>query len=578
MLDIVVRGGTVHDGTGAPPRIVDIGVRDSLIVAIAPEIVVSPGEVAEVIDATGRIVSPGFVDIHSHFDGQATWDGLLEPSSAHGVTTVVMGNCGVGFAPVRPDGHGALIDLMEGVEDIPGAALAEGITWGWESFPEYLDTLGRQRFSIDVGTQIPHGALRSYVMERYDQANEPATPEQVASMARLVQEAVEAGAFGFSTSRTMGHRALDGRPVPGTHALSPELLAIGRAAAAGGGRIFEVAGSGLARSDDPAIVARELDWMGQVAAETGLTTTFILLQCHDDPDRWRTEMSRAAQWRQRGAAVVPLVAARPFGVLYGWDIRHPFTARPTYAALAGLPLDERRPELRRPTVRDAILGESNGPVDRVEGGQLGYLRKILGECFPLVGPPDYEPPRERSLGSAAEARGVSLEAAAYDALLVDDSLLYYPLYNYTTSDHSALYEQLQDPDAVVGLNDGGAHCGFICDASIPTYLLTHWVRDRSRGPRIGLAEAVRRLTSQTADLYGLADRGRIAVGLRADLNVIDLDALALSVPHVVRDLPAGGARLMQDAVGYDATIVAGTVTRRHGSDTGARPGRLLRRH
>jgi N-acyl-D-amino-acid deacylase len=572
MFDLIISGGVVVDGTGADPVRADVAVSDGRIVAVGSDL---EGEAAEVIDASGRVVTPGFVDIHTHYDGQITWDGLLEPSTNHGVTTVMVGNCGVGFAPVRADGHERLIELMEGVEDIPGAALAEGISWGWESFPEYLDVLEQREWAVDVGTQLPHGALRAYVMD--DPTQPHASGEAIEAMARLARGAAEAGAFGFTTSRTMGHRSLDGQPVPGTFALDDELRAIGNAFAAGGGRLFEVAGSGLARSDDPEVTRGEVEWIGALAQETGLATTFILLECHDAPDRWRAQMDEAAAWRAKGATVHPLVAARPFGVLYGWEIRHPFTARVAYREVATLPIEERLVALGDLDVRAAILDGADDPADGAEAGQLKYLSRILAECYVLEGRPDYEQPEDRTLGQMAEQQGLSLEEVAYDALLDPDAFLMYPLYNYAAHDHQSLYEQLLDPDAVVGLNDGGAHVAFICDASIPTYLLTHWVRDRARGPRITLTDAVRRLTSQPAELYGLDDRGRIEVGSRADLNVIDTEGLRLELPRAVHDLPAGGTRLLQEAVGYDATIVGGVVTRRHGVDTGARPGRLLRR-
>jgi N-acyl-D-amino-acid deacylase len=574
--DLVIAGGRVFDGTGRPERVADIGIADGMIVAVDPSLAAEVAPGTETIDATGKLVTPGFVDVHTHFDGQATWDSLLDPATGHGVTTVLMGNCGVGFAPVRPGGEQRLIELMEGVEDIPGTALWEGIDWQWETFPEYLDALERRRWSVDVGTHVPHGPIRSYV--RRDDPLAEASEDDVAAMAVLVREGIEAGGFGFTTSRTMGHRSVDGTPVPGTFAAEHELQVLADAVTAGGGRIFEVAPSGLARGDDPAIVAGEVDWMGRLATRTGLAVTFILLQAHDHPERWRTELSVTNRWRREGANVVPLVAARSAAVLYGWDIRHPFMARPSYIELAALPLAERMAHLRDPAVRAAILSEGDvvdhGPLAQ----ELRFLRTALPMCYVLRGDdPDYEQPPVRRLDAVAAAEGRSLEEVAYDALLSDTALLRYPLYNYTSGDHSVLYEQLSDPGTLVSLGDGGAHCAFVCDSSWSTYLLTHWVRDRQRGPRLELSDVIRRLTSQPAELYGLDDRGRIATGLRADLNVIDLDRLSLATPFAVHDLPAGGTRLLQPATGYDATIVAGEITRRDGADTGARPGRLLRR-
>jgi N-acyl-D-amino-acid deacylase len=570
--DLIIRNGRVVDGTGQAPVGVDVAVRDGRIVRMGAHL---EGEAVEVIDATGDLVTPGFVDIHTHFDGQATWDSLLEPSTPHGVTTVVAGNCGVGFAPVRPGMEKWLIELMEGVEDIPGSALHEGIAWGWESFPEYLDILDQGQWAADVGVHIPHGPVRGYVMGERAATKEAATGDEIAAMARLVAEAAEAGALGFSTSRTLGHTALDGTPVPGTYAAAAELFAIARGLQAGGGRIFEVAGAGIVETDDPETVAAEMDWIGRLSAETGLTSTFITLQEDHAPTRWRQDLERARMWRDRGASVVPLIAGRPFGVLLGWEIRHPFRLRPSYEAVDALPLAERLEQLRRPAVRDRILAETPiGLDENVVAGQ-DFVATIRPGCFVLSDDPDYEQPRERSLGALALATGTSVEAVAYDAMCAG-SMLLYNLFNYTDGNHDVLYEQMADPAAVLGLDDAGAHCGAICDASIPTYMLTHWVRDRRRGPRLELPDVIRRLTSQPAALYGFADRGRVAEGLRADLNVIDLESLRLYAPRAAHDLPAGGLRILQDAGGYRATVVGGQITRRDGVDTGARPGRLLR--
>jgi N-acyl-D-amino-acid deacylase len=575
VLDVIIANGSVLDGTGAAATRLDIGVKDGVIVALAP-VIDEPA--AEVVDATGRVVTPGFVDVHSHYDGQVIWDDLLEPTSPHGVTTVVLGNCGVGFAPCRPADRDTLARLMEGVEDIPGSALAAGLTWSWESFPEYLDALSARRWSVDVGTQIAHGPLRTFTMGADAVLERPATADETATMARLVREATEAGSFGFSTSRTQGHLAIDGTPVPGTYATYEELHAIGEAMLAGGGGIFEFAPAGLARRDAPAVVAAEFEWIGRLAAETGLPTTFIELQAQDAPDRWRIEMDQAAAWRGRGASVTPLIAGRSGGVLWGWDVRHPFGTRPSYLALADLPLAERLAQLRRPEVRRAILAEEDDPITPYERKQRAFMRAALPSCYLLTGTPDYEQPREESIGGRAERAGRSIDEIVYDGLVAaDDVMILFPMYNYVEGDHRVLQEQLSDVGALVGTNDGGAHCAYVCDASIPTFMLSHWVRDRTRGPRLPLADVVRRLTSQPAELYGMHDRGRIEVGRRADLNVIDTDAVRLGVPRAVADLPGGATRLVQDSFGYDLTMVAGEITRRHGRDTGARPGRLLRR-
>jgi N-acyl-D-amino-acid deacylase len=577
-LDLIVAGGRVLDGSGRPELLADVAVGDGVIVAVEPGLRERADPSVEIIDATGRIVTPGFVDVHTHFDGQATWDEVLDPVTGHGVTTVLMGNCGVGFAPVRPGGETELIELMEGVEDIPGTALAEGMDWRWETFPQYLDVLDGLRWSVDVGTHVPHGPVRTYVRGGHDGDAGDATEAELAEMARIVREAVEAGAFGFTTSRTVGHRAVDGTPVPGTFAVEHELQVLGDAVAAAGGRVFEVAPAGLARGDDASTIAGEVTWMGRLAERTGLSVLFIMLQAHNDPERWRAEAAEAAKWRAAGANVVPLVAARSAAVLYGWDIRHPFMARPSYRELARLPLAERLVFLRDPAVRAAILAEEDQIDNTALAAEMRFLANALPLCYPLVGvDPDYEQTPDHTLASTAASRGVSVHEAAYNALLADGAMLLYPLYNYVSGDQSSIHEQLSDPGTLVSLADGGAHCAFICDASMPSYLLTHWGRDRHRGPRFELPDLVRRLTSQPADLYGLADRGRIAVGLRADLNVIDIERLSVGMPVAVHDLPAGGTRLLQPATGYDVTMVAGQVTRRDGLDTGARPGRLLRR-
>lgn len=576
MFDMVIRGGQVVDGTGRAAYRADIGVHDGKIAAIQPDL---EGEAASTIDAAGLTVTPGFVDVHTHYDGQATWDGVLQPSTPHGVTTVVTGNCGVGFAPVRPGSEPQLIELMEGVEDIPGTALYEGMTWGWETFPEYLDVLGSGQWTADIVTQVPHGAVRRYVMGERSSTGEQASPEEVGQIAKLVREAAEAGAFGFTTSRTMGHLSIDGTPVPGTFADDDELFAIARAVRAGGAPVFEVAPAGLTPWDDRKVVAREMDWMGRLAAETGLTVTHEVLQQHGDPDRWRKEMDEARAWRTRGARVIPLIAGRPFGILLGWQVRHPFRWRPTYEAIHNLPHAEKIERLRDPAIRRAILAErpqDTPSVRRVTG--IESLLESLPRFFSLGNPPDYEPDPANSLGERAKASGLSVETIAYDSMLENDGhgMLLFAVFNYADGNHDVLLEQMSDADAVLGLADGGAHCGAICDASMPTYVLTHWTRDRTRGERLPLGDAVRRLTSQPADLYGLRDRGRLAVGLRADLNVIDTERLALGAPYVAQDLPAGGLRILQGSSGYRATVVNGVMTRQHDEYTGARPGRLLR--
>ncbi|MEZ5243506.1 MAG: amidohydrolase family protein [Acidimicrobiales bacterium] len=575
MYDLLIRNGTVVDGTGADRRVADVAVLDGTIVAVGPDL---PGEASEVIDATGLLVTPGFVDVHTHYDGQVTWDQTLEPTSLHGVTTLVMGNCGVGFAPVRPGTEDWLIQLMEGVEDIPGAALSEGIAWSWETFPQYLDALDGFEWSVDVGTQIPHGSVRAYVMGERGAKNEDASPEEIAAMAEIVKEAVEAGALGVSTSRTLGHRAMDGEPVPGTFAAEDELFALGRALRDGGGGVFELAPAGAAGLD---IVApmKEVDWMRRLSAETGQPVTFAMLQVPAAPDLWRELMEVSQQATAEGAQLHPQVAGRPFGVLIGFDTGHPFMLRPSYKALEHLPIEERIVELRKPEVKAAILSEENVTgTGAIHEGIAMLAAGMLDSLYVLGDPPDYEPTRDRSVAGLAEASGVTPAEAAYDAFCAENgrALLMLPLYNYVDGNHDAIREQLTHPQAVVGLGDGGAHCGLICDASLPTTMIAHWTRDRTRGEQLPLEWVVRKQTKDTAALFGMTDRGTIEAGKRADLNIIDHARLNLRTPELVHDLPAGGRRLVQAADGYVATIVAGQVTRREGVDTGARPGRLVR--
>jgi N-acyl-D-aspartate/D-glutamate deacylase len=573
MFDLKITGGTVVDGTGAPRYPADVAVADGRIVAIGPAL---EGEAAESIDATGQIVTPGFVDIHTHYDGQATWDEVLEPSSGHGVTTIVTGNCGVGFAPVRPGTEAWLIQLMEGVEDIPGTALAEGMSWDWETFPQYLDVLERRHFAIDVGAQVAHGAVRAYVMGERGARNDPATPADITDMATIVREAIAAGAFGFSTSRTLGHRAMDGEPVPGTFAAEDELFGLGRAVRDGGGGVFELAPAGAAGED---IIAphKEVEWMKRLAAETGIPVSFALLQVDAAPNLWREIMDESLDAFNQGARVVPQVAARPFGILVGFGTNHPFANRPTYRRLAAaLPAPELALALTDPANRAAILSEE----DIAGGGGLGgMIPHALERVYVLGEPPDYEPTPERSVADIARVTGHDPMAVLYDRMCDREGrgLLMLPFFSYSDGNHDAIREMLTHPAGVAGLGDGGAHCGVICDASMTTYLLTHWARDRTRGPKLDLEWVVRKQTRETAELYGLTDRGTIALGKRADLNVIDFDRLQLDQPEVVYDLPAGGRRLIQHATGYTATIVSGAITRRDGRDTGARPGRLVRR-
>jgi N-acyl-D-aspartate/D-glutamate deacylase len=564
MHDLVIRGGTLVDGTAAPKRTGDLAIDDGLISEVGGR----AGSARREIDGSGLLVTPGWVDIHTHYDGQATWDPYLTPSSWHGVTTIVMGNCGVGFAPAEPHRHEWLIQLMEGVEDIPGTALSEGIEWAWETFPEYLDALERMPRAIDVGSQVPHGAVRAYVMGERGAKNEKATPEEIDRMAGIVEEALRAGALGFTTSRTLLHRAKDGEPVPGTFAGEDELLGIGRALGRVPHGVFELA-------SDLAPEGKEMAWMEKLSSETGRAVTFALLQNDRDPVQWARMLAETDRVDSEGARVVPQVSGRPTGLLLGLESTlHPFILHETYREIAHLPLVERVKRMRDPEVRRRMLSERIDTRPPVVALVLSGFHKL----FPLGDPPEYEPGPENSVLAIAEGQGRPAAEVAYDLLLERDgkALLYLPLLNYSDGDFEPIRTMLTHPRTVLGLSDGGAHCGLICDASMPTFMLTHWVRDRSRGERLPLEDVVRIQTRNTAELYGLHDRGVLAPGMKADVNVIDFDALALEPPEMVFDLPAEGRRLIQRSQGYRATIVSGQVTFEDGEPTGALPGKLIR--
>jgi N-acyl-D-aspartate/D-glutamate deacylase len=566
--DLVIRGGRVVDGTGAPERTADVAIDDGVIT----EVGVVDGAGVREIAADGALVAPGWVDVHSHYDGQATWDPELAPSSWHGVTTVVMGNCGVGFAPAAPDRHDWLIGLMEGVEDIPGTALAEGIRWEWETFPEYLDALERKAWTVDVGTQVPHGAVRAYVMGERGARNEPATPADIEAMAAIVKEAVASGALGFSTSRTIAHRAIDGEPVPGTYAAEDELFGIGRVLGELGTGVFELAPVGVA-GEDVAAPAAEVAWMRRLAAAIRRPVTFALLQVDPAPELWRELLDESAAAVAEGAPLHPQVAGRPTGMLSGFDTTFCFLDQvPAYQALAGRSAAEKAAHLRTAEGRAAVL--SWVPDDEA-AAQIAHAAE---RTYVLGDPPQYEPGPDASLAAIAAANGRSVLEVALDAMLAGDGtgLLYLPILNYSDGHSEATREMILHPAAVLGLADGGAHVATICDASMPTWMLTHWVRDRSRGERLPLELVVQRQTSDTARLYGLGDRGVLAPGKVGDVNVIDLDRLQLRPPTVVGDLPAGGRRIVQRADGYEATVKSGVVTFLGGQATGEHPGRLLR--
>ncbi|MDL4820158.1 N-acyl-D-amino-acid deacylase family protein [Actinomadura opuntiae] len=568
MDDLVIRNARVVDGTGAAPYHADVAVTGGRITAVGGE----AGAARRTVDADGALLTPGFVDIHTHYDGQATWDPILAPSSWHGVTTVVMGNCGVGFAPARRDRHDWLIGLMEGVEDIPGSALAEGITWEWESFPEFLDALDRTSRTMDIGTQVPHGAVRAYVMGERGARNEPATADDIAAMKAIVKEGVAAGALGFSTSRTLAHRAIDGEPVPGTFAAEDELFGIGEALRELGTGVYEIAPVGAA-GEDVNSPPDEVRWMRRLSEAIDRPVSFALLQVDAAPDLWRELMELSAG---TDARLHPQVAGRPFGMLIGLETLHAFGDHPTYVSeLSLLPLPERVARMRDPEVRARILAER--PAE--ENLLAGMVRGCLDRLFPLDDDrPDYEPAPQDSVAARAAATGRDPLDLFYDLLLEDDgrNLMLLPLLNYSERSLDPVREMLTHPRAVLGLGDGGAHCGFICDASLPTTMLSHWARDRRRGEKLPLEHVVRLMTRDTARLYGLADRGVIAEGMKADLNLIDFDRIANRRPEMLYDLPAGGRRLVQRADGYLATFVSGTQVFADGEHTGELPGRLVR--
>jgi N-acyl-D-aspartate/D-glutamate deacylase len=571
MHDLVIRGGTVVDGTGAPARTADVAITDGVVT----EVGAVEGAARRTIDADGALVTPGFVDIHTHYDGQATWDPLLTPSGWHGVTTIVMGNCGVGFAPVQQDRHEWLIGLMEGVEDIPGAALAAGIEWGWESFPEYLDAIDGVPKALDIGTQVPHGAVRSYVMGDRGAHNEPATADDISAMAEIVRDGIRAGALGFSTSRTLAHRAIDGEPVPGTFAAEDELFGIGRVLGELGAGVFELAPAG-ALGEDLAAPEKEVAWMHRLALEIGRPVSFGLTQNNNDPDQWRRLLAMSAQAASDGAQVRPQVHGRTVSILLGFQTFHPLSFTGTWTA-RGLGLLGWKEQVAKITgdaeVRDALLADLRAMADDpfLNGFMAPEHVYLLGD------PPDYEPGPSQSVAGVAEARGADVWTTFLDLLLTDDGreLLNSPILNYSNGNLDATREMLVHPTSVFGLGDGGAHAGQTCDASTTTSLLSYWSRDRSHD-RLALEDAVHKITGATADMYGLGDRGRLVPGLKGDVNVIDYEHLQLHRPELVADLPAGASRLIQRADGYVATVNAGQVTFESAEDTGARPGVLLR--
>lgn len=568
MHDLIIRNGKIVDGTGAPAFTGDIAIDNGRISAVGT--VTAKGK--DEIDASGLLVTPGFVDVHTHYDGQATWDPELAPSSWHGVTTVVMGNCGVGFAPAKPDQHEALIELMEGVEDIPGSALAEGLTWGWESFPEYLDVLEKMPRTVDVGTHVPHAAVRTYVMGERGARNEPATASDIAAMARIVELGLKAGALGFSTSRTVLHRAKDGEVVPGTYAAKDELVGIGHGIKRAGHGVFEMA-------SDLNPCAEEFEWMETVSRETGMPVSYALLQALGDTENWRDQIRRTEEANARGARVTAQIALRGTGLLLNWrGTAHPFMPRPSWQAIAGLPWAEHLAKLRDAAFKAQLLSEAPYPAEMPVTALTKKLFTGWDSHFRITDDPNYEPAPEDSIAAMAAREGRDPAEYAYEVMLEDDGrgFIYLPILNYTDGHLDHVRELLDHPDTLVSLSDGGAHCGTICDGSFPTTTISLWSKGSKSGRAMTLESLVHGYTQRNAQHIGWNDRGAVKTGMLADLNVIQLDQLNLSPPQIVADLPAGGTRLLQTAKGYRQTIKSGVVTFEDGAFTGATPGGLLR--
>ena len=562
--DLVIRNGTVVDGLGGDPYRGDVAVSDGVIVALGS----IDGTGAREIDASGLLVTPGFVDLHTHYDGQAIWSERLTPSSAHGVTTALMGNCGVGFAPCRAEDHEVLVDVMAGVEDIPGVVMTDGLPWDWETFPEYLDALESRRRDIDVAAYLPHSPLRVYVMGRRGADREPATPEDLALMRKLAAEAIEVGALGVSSSRFAFHKTGSGDLIPSYDAAYEEISAIaGGVADAGGGLLQFI-------PDLPAGgYERVLQQVFEVATDAGLPVTFTLTTGNSGNPIWPGAVNLIEKFNAAGGQITAQVFARPIGLVIGLELTaNPFVLYPSYQEIADLPLAERVAEMRKPDVRERILADTPG-----EGHPFVYFAQAWEWIFPFTEPANYEPSPEDSILARARARGVSPMEEAYDRLLDEDghAMMLVALANFENNSLDTVGELIRRDDVVLGLGDGGAHYGMICDASYPTFVLAHWARDRATG-RLSVAEAVRQMSSLPASLAGLADRGRIALGYKADLNVIDHAGLVLHRPVIVHDLPGDGRRLDQTADGYVATIVSGEVIAENGVPTAARPGRLIR--
>lgn len=576
MLDTLIRGGTLVDGSGEAAHTADVGIVDGRIAEVGR--IATPAR--RVIEADGLLVTPGWVDIHTHYDGQASWDDQLAPSFWHGVTSVVMGNCGVGFAPCKPDKRDWLISVMEGVEDIPGSALAEGIQWEWETFPEYLDAIRRRKYALNLAALLPHGALRAYVMGERGAANEPAGADDIKAIAHAVREAMDAGALGFSTTRTTMHRALDGSRVPGAIAAVEELEAIARAVADSGHGLIEVAPAGLS-GDDLLAPKQEVAWMKDISMRLGVPVSFLCLQVNSAPDLWREQLAECREARKDGAKVTPQVYSRAVGAVLTLENKiNPFRRSATMRRLDELPFEERVRRLKEDAaLRERIIGEGAQGQTRDSERYDALFGDAWKDMYAVTTPIDYEPEPENSISRIAAREGRDPRAVAMDALLADGGrgAILHQMTGYANGNLDAQYEMLTDPTTVLGGGDGGAHVAVICDAGVPTFMLTHWVRDRKRGPRLPIETAVKKQTLDTARTFGLAGRGAVRPGFHADINLIDFDNLGFTQPRLDHDLPTGAARLMQEAKGYVATLVNGVAIQENGEDTGQRPGMMLGR-
>ena len=559
MPSLVIRNGTIVDGSGGEPYVADLAIADGRIAGIGPNL----PRGAEEIDARGKLVTPGFVDLHTHYDAQATWGSRLSPSTWNGVTTVLMGNCGVGFAPCHPDQHDMLVKLMEGVEDIPEVVLTEGLPWNWSTFPEFMDALAARQYDTDIATQVPHAALRVYVMGQRGADREIATPADRAHMAALTRQGIEAGALGFSTSRTLNHRTLDGKHIPTLRAEEAELSEIAAAMGAGWVQI-------VSDFDDP---DAEFGLFRRVAEQSGRPVTLTLLQSDGRPDGWRDLLHHIADANATGLRITGQIRSRPTSVLLGFELsQNPFMRRPSYRAIEKLPFAERLTHLRDPAFRTRLLTEA------FQGGERSRRVMRWDRLFALGDPPDYEPSPDRCIAARAERENRTPDEVAYDLLMENDGrgILYLPVTNYAAGNLDVVRDMIAHPDTLIGLGDGGAHVGVMCDATATSYTLTHWTRDRERGGLFSVPFVIKRLTHDNAAAIGLLDRGLLKPGMKADINIIDYDRLVLRSPEIVYDLPAGGKRLIQRTAGFDATIVSGQIVYRNGEATGALPGRLVR--